>query len=150
MTMLVSSGVIVATVPPPHLAPGFPATYVIGSETQYGQQAAADGFFATAGRLRGVIVTRGADGVVIHDRGGSAAYPAQRVLPVDTTGAGDAFAAGFLRQIAVGSTNREAVAVGIAWASATVQSAASIPPPAGCASSASTSCPSSSTSSSMT
>jgi ribokinase len=129
MTKLASSGVTVATVPPPHLAPGLPATYVIGSETQYRKQTAADGLFATAGQLRAVIVTRGADGVVIHDRDGPAAYPAQHVLPVDTTGAGDAFAAGFLRQIAAGGTNRQAAAVGIAWASATVQSPASIPPP---------------------
>jgi sugar/nucleoside kinase (ribokinase family) len=48
---------------------------------------------------------------------------------VDTTGAGDAFAAGFLRQIAGGGTLGEAAAAGIAWASVTVQSSASIPPP---------------------
>jgi ribokinase len=129
MTKLASSGVIVATVPPPRLAPGLPATYVIGSKTQYGWQDHWDGVFAEGGHLRAVIVTRGADGVVIHDRDGSVAYPAQEVAPVDTTGAGDAFAAGFLRQIAVGGTNEEAVTAGIAWASATVQSAASIPPP---------------------
>jgi ribokinase len=129
MTKLTSSGVIVATVPPPHLADGLRASYVIGSETQYGEQARADGVFATGDRLQAVVVTRGADGVVIYDRDGSAAYPAQQVLPVDTTGAGDAFAAGFLRQIAVGGTHGEAAAAGIAWASATVQSPASIPPP---------------------
>jgi ribokinase len=129
MTRLTGSGVIVATVPPPHLEHGLPATYVIGSETQYEEQAPADGFLATADRLQAVVVTRGAGGVVIYDRDGSAAYPAQQVLPVDTTGAGDAFAAGFLRQIAAGGTHGEAAAAGIAWASATVQSPASIPPP---------------------
>jgi len=129
MTRLTSSGVTVATVPPPHLEHGLPATYVIGSETQYGEQTPADGFFATGDRLQAVVVTRGADGVDIYDRDGPAAYPAQHVLPVDTTGAGDAFAAGFLRQIAVGGTHGQAAAAGIAWASATVQSPASIPPP---------------------
>src|SRR6266702_3094363 len=128
MTKLTSSGVIVATVPPPHLADGLPATYVIGSQTQYGEQAPADGFFATGARLQAVVVTRGADGVVIYDRDGPAAYPAQQVLPVDTTGAGDAFAAGFLRQIAAGGTHGEAAAAGMGWASPTGQSPASIPP----------------------
>jgi ribokinase len=129
MSELASSGVIVATVPPQRLAPGLPATYVIGSDTQHRGQDHRDGVFATDERMRAVIVTRGADGVVIHDRDGSVAYPAQEVTPVDTTGAGDAFAAGFLRQIAVGGTHGEAIAAGIAWASATVQSPGSIPPP---------------------
>jgi sugar/nucleoside kinase (ribokinase family) len=38
MTKLTAAGAIVATVPPPLLAPTLPATYVIGSETQYGNQ----------------------------------------------------------------------------------------------------------------
>jgi ribokinase len=129
MTKLTASGVIVATVPPPLLAPALPATYVIGSETQYGDQYLQDIVSAGGGTLQAVVVTRGPDGVVIHDRDGSTAYPAQPVAVTDTTGAGDAFAAGFLRQIAGGGTLGEAAAAGIAWASVTVQSPASIPPP---------------------
>ncbi|SRR6266568_3108541 len=129
MTKLADSAVIVATVPPPPLAPALPATYVLGSEMQYGQREPADGLFSVGGRLRAVVVTRGAEGVVVYDRDGPAAYPAQEVRPVDTTGAGDAFAAGFLRQVAAAGTFTEAATAGIAWASATVQSAASIPPP---------------------
>jgi sugar/nucleoside kinase (ribokinase family) len=129
MTKLTAAGVIVATVPPPLLAPALPATYVIGSETQYGDQNLQD-IVSTGGRtLRAVVVTRGPDGVAIHDHDSSTAYPAQPVAVVDTTGAGDAFAAGFLRQIAGGGTLGEAAAAGIAWASVTVQSSASIPPP---------------------
>ena len=37
MTKLTAVGVIVATAPPPLLAPALPATYVIGSQTQYGR-----------------------------------------------------------------------------------------------------------------
>jgi hypothetical protein len=129
MTKLTAVGVIVATVPPPLLAPALPATYVIGSETQYGDQNLQDIVSIGDGTLRAVLVTRGPDGVVIHDRDGSIAYPAQPVAVVDTTGAGDAFAAGFLRQIAGGGTLGEAAAAGIAWASVTVQSSTSIPPP---------------------
>ena len=102
---------------------------MIGSETQYGDQNLQDVASAGSGTLRAVVVTRGPGGVVIHDRDGSTAYPAQPVAVVDTTGAGDAFAAGFLRQVAVGGTLEEAATAGIAWASVTVQSPASIPPP---------------------
>jgi fructose-1-phosphate kinase PfkB-like protein len=129
MTKLAAIGVIVATVPPPLLAPAFPATYVIGSQTQYGDQNLQEIVSTGDGTLLAVVVTRGPDGVVIHDRDGSTAYPAQPVAVVDTTGAGDAFAAGFLRQAAGGGTLEEAAAAGIAWASITVQSPASVPPP---------------------
>jgi sugar/nucleoside kinase (ribokinase family) len=129
MTKLTAAGAIVATVPAPLPTPALPPTYVIGSETQYGDQNLQDIVSAGGGTLRAVVVTRGPDGVVIHDQDGSTAYPAQPVAVVDTTGAGDAFAAGFLRQIADGGTLGEAAATGIAWASATVQSPASIPPP---------------------
>ncbi len=129
MTDLASRGVTVATVPPPSLAHSLPATYLLGSETQYGEREPVDGLFSTGGRLRAMVVTRGADGVVVCDRDGSVTHPAQHVRPVDTTGAGDAFAAGFLRQLADGGTLSEATTAGIAWASAAVQSPASIPPP---------------------
>ena len=129
MTKLTAAGVVVATVPPQPLTPALPATYAIGSQTQYGDQNLQEIISTGDGTLRAVVVTRGSDGVVIHDRDGSTAYPAQPVAVVDTTGAGDAFAAGFLRHIAGGGTLGEAAATGIAWASATVQSAVSIPPP---------------------
>jgi ribokinase len=129
MTKLTAIGVIVATVPPPLLIPALPVTYVIGSEAQYGEQNLQEIISAGDGTLRAVVVTRGPGGVVIHDRHGSTAYPARPVAVVDTTGAGDAFAAGFLRQIAGGGTLEEAAVAGIAWASVTVQSPASIPPP---------------------
>jgi len=128
MKTLTSSGTIVATVPPPALAPGVPAAYVIGSLAQHGGQDPGRRACAADGTVRAVVVTKGADGVVVYGRDGSAAYPAQRVEALDTTGAGDAFAAGFLRQIAAGSAVGQAVAAGIAWATAAVQTAASIPP----------------------
>lgn len=81
------------------------------------------------GTVQAVVVTRGADGVVIYGRDSSIAYPAHRVSAVDTTGAGDAFAAGFLYQVAVGASVDHAASAGIVWAAATVQSPASIPPP---------------------
>jgi sugar/nucleoside kinase (ribokinase family) len=127
MTRLTNGGAVVATVPPPRIAPDLPVTYVIGSEAQYGRQ---DPWGEVGeGAVRAVVVTRGADGVVIHRRDSSLAYPAHQVPAMDTTGAGDAFAAGFLYQIAVGASVDHAASVGIAWAAAAVQSLASIPPP---------------------
>jgi sugar/nucleoside kinase (ribokinase family) len=75
------------------------------------------------------LVTRTVSPAATYDRDGSAAYPAQQVSVVDTTGAGDAFAAGFLQQIATGGTVGQAAVAGIAWATAAVQAPASIPPP---------------------
>jgi ribokinase len=129
MRQLTDGGAVVATVPPSALAPGLPAAYVIGSQAQYGDQDPRAGVRAGEGPVRAVVATRGADGLVIYDRDSSVAYPAHQVTAVDTTGAGDAFAAGFLLQIAAGASVDHATSVGIAWAAATVQSAASIPPP---------------------
>jgi ribokinase len=129
MRQLAGRGITVAAVPPPALTPALPVTYLIGSQSQY---AALDArHFVRAGEeaVRAVVVTRGADGVAIHDRDSSIAYPAHRVSAVDTTGAGDAFAAGFLHQIAMGAAIDHAASAGIAWGAATVQSPASIPPP---------------------
>jgi ribokinase len=43
-----------------------------------------------------LVVKRGARGCLVRRRDGERAYPAEPVAVVDTTGAGDAFAAGFL------------------------------------------------------
>ena len=65
----------------------------------WGADAASDA--EAAGRLRQqgaalVCLTRGADGALVVWDGGDAEVPAQPVEPVDATGAGDAFWAGFL------------------------------------------------------
>lgn len=129
MRQLTGRGAIVATVPPPRLAPGLPAMYLIGSQHQYAGQDPRSALSASFATPAAAVVTRGAEGVTVHDRDGSADYPAQQADVVDTTGAGDAFAAGFLHQISSGEPVRRAVAAGIIWAAATVQEPASIPPP---------------------
>jgi sugar/nucleoside kinase (ribokinase family) len=129
MRQLVGRGITIAAVPPPTPTPALPVTYVIGSESQYAALDARHVVHDGEDAVRAVVVTRGKDGVAIHDRDSSIAYPAHRVSAVDTTGAGDAFAAGFLHQIAAGASVDHAASAGIAWAAATVQSPASIPPP---------------------
>jgi ribokinase len=129
MRQLTDAGAIVATVPPPTLERGLSASYLIGSHDQYGGQDPRRAVSGREGEVHAAVVTQGADGLVIYDHDSSIAYPAHQVAAVDTTGAGDAFAAGFLYEIAVGASVAHAVSAGSAWAAATVQSPASVPPP---------------------
>ncbi len=65
--------------------------------------------------LAGVVITRGAHGVDLHRTHRTRWHHApHRVDPVDTTGAGDAFVAGFGVALAEGLTVESAVAVGAA------------------------------------
>lgn len=60
-----------------------------------------------------VAITLEADGCLVNDGGGSRCIPAFREFPVaDTTGAGDAFAGGFLAVTVAGGTTRQACLVG--------------------------------------
>lgn len=74
------------------------------------------------------MITKGAHGAVLHQSGMARSSPARDVQVVDTTGAGDAFAAGFLYRIADGRTPADAVTAGIDWAAAAVPVSDSIPP----------------------
>lgn len=51
---------------------------------------------ALAGRFPGVVLTLGADGAIFADSDRSCSVPAEPADVLDTTGAGDAFCAGFL------------------------------------------------------
>ncbi len=63
---------------------------------------------AVAGSL--VVVKYGADGAELHDATGRRTHPGFDVDPVDTTGAGDAFAAGFLARRHEGAGLTDALA----------------------------------------
>jgi sugar/nucleoside kinase (ribokinase family) len=67
---------------------------------------------------RCVIATLGGDGVLID---GTDAVPALDVEVVDTTGCGDAFAAGFLRGLSLGRDRRGAAELGCAAAALVAQ-----------------------------
>jgi sugar/nucleoside kinase (ribokinase family) len=133
MTELVAKGAVVATVPPEPGWTRLPAAYVIGSESHH-RAATPDveGAYAhllTAGPLRCVVVTCGSSGAVAYCRGRRVHQPARSVTPVDQTGAGDAFVAGFLHQVARGSSVEEALRVGTKWGTTAVLVPESIPPP---------------------
>ena len=68
-----------------------------------------------------VAATCGADGVLIVDAESSERVPAFEIDVVDTTGCGDAFSAGFLRGLALGSGRRDAAVLGCATAALVAQ-----------------------------
>ena len=68
-----------------------------------------------------VAATCGADGVLIVDADGAERVPAFDIEVVDTTGCGDAFSAGFLRGLALGSDRRDAAVLGCATAALVAQ-----------------------------
>jgi ribokinase len=85
---------------------------------------------ALAGRVGTVVVKCGADGVVVW--GGDRRprrVPAPAVDPVDVTGAGDAFAAGYLLAGAGGAEPAEAAAAGTALAGRAVATRGAWPGP---------------------
>jgi ribokinase len=68
-----------------------------------------------------VVITLGADGVVVADAAGVVHLEAQRVDVVDTTGAGDAFAGALAAALDTGATLTDAVRAGIDAGTAAVQ-----------------------------
>ena len=58
---------------------------------------------------RSAVVTLGSDGAALATPDGSSSHPAPRVKPVDTTGAGDAFAGALAARLAEGDSLDEAV-----------------------------------------
>lgn len=86
----------------------YEATAITGVASPRGAAKALHGFGAKA-----VVVTMGADGCLLNDENGVAHFPAVREFPVvDTTGAGDGFAGGFLAVTLSGGTPRQGCRVG--------------------------------------
>jgi pseudouridine kinase len=75
-----------------------------------------------------VVLTRGADGVVLAGPDGVSIVPASVARVVDVTGAGDALVAGTVAALAAGHALPDAVAVGTLVAARTVESEHSVVP----------------------
>lgn len=90
------------------------ATVLTGDDDPY--QAVA----ALAGVVPTVVVKAGSRGVLAHDAAGLVAQPAPTTEIVDTTGAGDAFTAGFLPAWLGGLSLSDALAAGQRLAAAAV------------------------------
>lgn len=116
-------GLVVAHVPP--LGPGSrPAHVLVGSESDLPPGFLADPW--AAGReiagpaLRLVVVTRGERGAEAFSAAERFAVPAPRVAIVDSTAAGDVFAAGLVHGLALGRPTRALLEGAVAWGAAAV------------------------------
>lgn len=114
---------IVAHIPP--CAEGArPAHVLVGSASDLAADVLADPF--AAGRRIGgdgvewVVVTRGARGAIAYGQSGRIERAARTVTPIDTTGAGDSFAAGLIHALASGRPMEDALAVAVAWGAESV------------------------------
>jgi sugar/nucleoside kinase (ribokinase family) len=87
---------------------------------EYGQSIAGP-------ELRHFIVTDSAQGAVVYEQNVSIHVPAIPSTVVDTTGAGDCFAAGIIDALLADKPIIEAVHQGTSWASIAVATASSIP-----------------------
>ena len=114
---------VIAHVPP--LAAGSrPAHVLVGSESDLPPAFLADPWAAgraIAGEtLRLVVVTRGARGAEAFAASERVAVPAPVVPVVDSTAAGDVFAAGLVHALVLGRPTRAALETAVTWGAATV------------------------------
>jgi sugar/nucleoside kinase (ribokinase family) len=112
---------VVAHVPP--LARGSrPAHVLVGSGSDLPREFVADPWDAGEGvagtLLRWVVVTLGPHGAEVVSADDRTATPAPTVEAVDTTGAGDVFAAGLVHALLAGQPMPQALAAGVAWGAA--------------------------------
>lgn len=104
---------------PPCAAGGRPAHVLVGSESDLGPDVLADPY--AAGRriagdgLEWMVVTHGARGATAFGPARRIEQAARAVAAIDTTGAGDSFAAGLLHGLTAGLAMDEALAVAVAW-----------------------------------
>ncbi len=110
------TSLVVAHVPP--IEPGSrPAQVIVASRSDLGDDAAGDlwalGQKVAGERLRWFVLTAGAGGARAISREMTLEAPAAAVATIDTTGAGDAFAAGLVHALVSGSPLREALEVAL-------------------------------------
>ena len=87
----------------------------------------AAGQRASAGLAAWTVITHGADGATAHGPDADLHQPALPVTPVDTTGAGDCFAAGLVHGLAAGAPMARCLAIAAAWGAAAVGCDGSLP-----------------------
>ena len=68
-----------------------------------------------------IVVTRGPGGAEAHSADRRLHVPARETSPVDSTGAGDVFAAGLLHALAAGASMESALVTAVAWGTCAVE-----------------------------
>ena len=105
-TAAAAESALLVTSPPVPGATTWPATVVIGSETQYNDVASAGIFEAVRSvsgeRLKWVVVTRGRAGADAYAASSEVHVDAVAADQIDATGAGDAFTVGLLHGLLQG------------------------------------------------
>ena len=124
---------LLVTSPPVPGATTWPATVVVGSETQYHNVTSAGMFedvrSMSGDRLEWVVVTRGSGGADAYGASSKLHVDAVAADQVDATGAGDAFTVGLLHGLLRGDDMATALQIGTAWGAATAAQLQSIPVP---------------------
>ncbi len=122
---------VIAHVPP--CAPNsVPAQILVGSKSDLDGDFLADpfthGMAVSGGRLEWIVITHGAKGAEAFGHHGQRLFqPAQKVEVVDSTGAGDAFAAGLSHALARKMGMEQALKIAVAWGTAATQYESSAP-----------------------
>ena len=102
-----------------------PAHVLVGSQSDLSDGILADPFSAgrriAGNRVEWVVITRGAWGAVAYGPTGEIPIRATQVTPVDSTGAGDSFAAGLLHGLAAGKPMKDAMEIAVAWGAESVK-----------------------------
>ena len=122
---------VVAHVPP--IVPGgCPAHVLVGSapdlSPEDGRAPLAMGAVVAGDRLRWVVVTAGPAGARAFSSAETLVAPAERVETVDTTGAGDAFAAGLVHALVAGQPMAQALALAVRFGTEATRFAGSVMP----------------------
>lgn len=125
LAALKEAGVRIVSTPASDANEPLDAEIVLGSATQLSDNAVR---LMLAGGVPVVIRTLGADGAEVFTRSMHEVVPAPQVMPINTTGAGDAFAAGLLLAMACGAPLRTAVEAGVLWGTRAVESEYSVAP----------------------
>jgi site-specific DNA-methyltransferase (adenine-specific) len=132
-TAAAAESALLVTSPPVPGATAWPATVVVGSETQYNDVTSAGMFEAVRSvsgeRLKWVIVTRGRAGADAYAASSDLHVDAVAADQVDATGAGDAFTVGLVHGLLKGDDMVAALQIGAAWGAASVAQLRSIPVP---------------------
>ena len=79
-------------------------------------------------RFTSIVLTDGIQGAVLYSSRSEIRQPAFKVEVKDTTGAGDAFIAGYLAGIAHELSTTQSLEIAAKWAASAVQSESSVPP----------------------
>lgn len=121
----VERALVVAQLPPCE-PDSRPAQLLIASESDLEEGLLADpwalGQRVAGSRLQWMVVTRGSRGAEAFSSREHLSVPAAPAAVVDTTGAGDAFAAGLLHALLSGAPMKEALSAAAAWGTAAVRS----------------------------